>query len=61
MSQFDTFVGILDATIKSKRESDGIRLLNVGTDHQNEHHWAFKTSDGDIIKIIVEKNPIEYR
>ena len=44
----------LHLLIRRARDTYKLKLLNVGTDHEGEHHWRFKTSSGQIIILKIE-------
>lgn len=55
-SAFDKFVVELDVLLKGKHHNTkSVRLLNVGTSNAREHHWRFRTTDGEIVTITIEK------
>jgi hypothetical protein len=57
--------GIIDEQIREdlhqlmtcKHGARELRLLNVGTDHNGECHWRFRTSSGKIVVLKIEIEP----
>lgn len=55
MTEFERLQEELHLLMKLKHEDRDVKLLNVGTDHSNEHHWRFRVPSGQIITLKLEK------
>lgn len=54
-TEFDSLREDIDRIVKRIRATGDLKLLNVGTDRPDEHHWRFRTACGQIVMLTMER------
>lgn len=55
MTNFDAAVAEIHAFMKAKHSNKELKLLNVGSNNHDEHHWRFRSPSGEIVNLSVTR------